>query len=382
MNILLVGEYSRLHNSLKAGLQHLGHEVTLVSSGDGFKKFSSDYSFESKVSNFKFVNFCRQFIYKLFHFDFATLERGIRFHLLLKHFKNYDIVQLINEQPIKTIQSYELYLLKRLVENNNKTFLLSCGVDYKNVEYLFGSNFRYSILNPYLENPDNKKHYEYVLNYRTKKSAEINEFLYDNVAGVIASDIDYIFALENQSKFCGLIPNPVDLSSLDFLLPKVSEKIIIFLGINRWNYIQKGIEHFENALKIIQKKYAEKVEIVITENLPYAEYIKIYNKAHILLDQVYAYDQGYNALEAMAQGKVVFTGAEAEFTEYYKLTDRVAVNALPDAEAIAKEIEYLIHNPEEIVAIGKRARDFVVKEHNYIKVANMYLDVWNKKSHE
>jgi hypothetical protein len=30
-------------------------------------------------------------------------------------------------------------------------------------------------------------------------------------------------------------------------------------------------------------------------------YINSYNKAHILLDQVYAYDQGYNALEAMAK---------------------------------------------------------------------------------
>ena len=41
--------------------------------------------------------------------------------------------------------------------------------------------------------------------------------------------------------------------------------------------------------------------------------IKNYEQAHIILDQVYAFDQGYNALEAMAKGKVVFTGAEAIF---------------------------------------------------------------------
>ena len=158
----------------------------------------------------------------------------------------------------------------------------------------------------------------------------------------------------------------------------IEGKIIIFHGINNASYYKKGNYIFEEALKIVEEKFGDKVEIITTRSVPYAEYIKIYNKAHILLDQVYAYDQGYNALEAMAKGKVVFTGAEAEFNEYYKLTDRVAVNALPDAEAIAKEIEYLIHNPEEIIAIGKRARDFVVKEHNYIKVANMYLDVWNK----
>ena len=37
MKILLVGEYSRLHNSLKEGLEKLGHDVTLVGKQDGFK---------------------------------------------------------------------------------------------------------------------------------------------------------------------------------------------------------------------------------------------------------------------------------------------------------------------------------------------------------
>jgi hypothetical protein len=36
-------------------------------------------------------------------------------------------------------------------------------------------------------------------------------------------------------------------------------------------------------------------------DIPYTTYINSYNKAHILLDQTYAYDQGYNALEAMAR---------------------------------------------------------------------------------
>jgi hypothetical protein len=39
--------------------------------------------------------------------------------------------------------------------------------------------------------------------------------------------------------------------------------------------------------------------------VPYATYIELYNKSHIVLDQVFSYDQGYNALEAMAKGKVV-----------------------------------------------------------------------------
>ena len=52
MKILLIGEYSNLHNSLKKGLIDLGHEVTLVSFGDGFKDFSSDI----RLSRKKFTN--------------------------------------------------------------------------------------------------------------------------------------------------------------------------------------------------------------------------------------------------------------------------------------------------------------------------------------
>ena len=114
------------------------------------------------------------------------------------------------------------------------------------------------------------------------------------------------------------------------------------------------------------------MEIITTIDLDYNEYIKSVENCHILLDQVYAYDQGYNALEAMARGKVVFTGAEKEFEEHYQLTKKVAINALPDVNNIYKELEFLILHPEKIIEIGNNARAFLEKEHNYIKVAKKY----------
>ncbi len=119
---------------------------------------------------------------------------------------------------------------------------------------------------------------------------------------------------------------------------------------------------------------------MVVENLPYSEYIEKYNQAHIVLDQVLGMDQGYNALEAMAKGKVVFTGAENEFEDYYSLTEEVAINALPDAEAIFKELEHLLLNPERIAKISKNARAFVEKEHDYRKIAQQYIDTWNGAS--
>ena len=67
---------------------------------------------------------------------------------------------------------------------------------------------------------------------------------------------------------------------------------------------------------------------------------------------MYAYDQGYNALEAMALGKVVFTGAEKEWVEFYNIKeDSVAINALPDISKIVKKLSWLIENPLQLKSI-------------------------------
>ena len=39
MKILLLGEYSNVHNTLADGLRALGHEVTVASNGDFWKNY-------------------------------------------------------------------------------------------------------------------------------------------------------------------------------------------------------------------------------------------------------------------------------------------------------------------------------------------------------
>jgi glycosyltransferase involved in cell wall biosynthesis len=52
---------------------------------------------------------------------------------------------------------------------------------------------------------------------------------------------------------------------------------------------------------------------------------------------------------------------------------------LPNVDSIVEELSFLIENPNEIDAIGKRARAFVEKEHDYLKVAKNYLEKWQGK---
>lgn len=374
MRILLVGEYSRLHNSLKEGLEALQHEVSIIATGDNFKKFPVDYSIHPKffLDN-KFLVFCNKVFFRIFKTDLQLAEKGIRFWFLLPKLKNYDVVQLINSNAIETYPFFSKILLKRLFRQNKKSFLLVCGEDTPIIDFLLKDEVKYSILTPLLQNKKLAPNYHFSLKYTRKNYRNLYEFISKKVIRIMVSDLDYKLPLPDKI----LIPNPVNIDKISFEPIVISQKIIIFAGKNNSSAIKKGTAFFEEALLIILKKYGPKVGIIKVEDAPYKEYITLYNQAHILLDQVYGYDQGYNALEAMAKGKVVFTGAESEFTEHYNLTERVCVNALPDVDYIVNELSFLIENPDEITAIGKRARAFIEKEHHYIKIAQKYLDTWN-----
>ncbi len=380
MKILLVGEFSRLHNSLKEGLLSLNQKVSIIGSGDDFKEFPVDFSIAPKIiSSFSLLKFLNKVFFRVFKSDLQLLEKGIRFYFLLPKLKNYDVVQLINSDAIETYPFASRYLLKKLFSQNKKISLLICGEETPIIEYLLKKEMKYSILNPLLSDPKLEKSYNYTLKYVQPNYRKTFDFITTRTSSIITSDLDYKLPMEAMGFHSQFIPNPINKDKIEYKQLLINDKIIIFLGINESSAVKKGSVFFEKALEIIKKKYLNQIEIIITRSIPYEQYIEAYNKAHILLDQVYSYDQGYNALEAMAKGKVVFTGAEKEFEEQYNLTEKVAINALPDVDYLVTELSFLIENPEEIIAIGNRARTFIEKEHNYLKIAEMYLNVWKNK---
>jgi glycosyltransferase involved in cell wall biosynthesis len=315
--------------------------------------------------------------FKLFKSDLQLLEKGIRFYFLLPKLKNYDVVQLINSDAIETYPFASRYLLKKLFCQNKKISLLICGEDTPIIEFLLKKEMKYSILSPLFINQNLKKNYNYSLKYVQPNYRKTFNFITEKSSSIITSDLDYKIPMEKMGYDSKFIPNPINTDKITFEPLKIADKIIIFLGINESSSVKKGSEFFEKALEIIKEKYPNQVETIVTRSIPYQQYIAAYDKAHILLDQIYSYDQGYNALEAMAKGKVVFTGAENEFYKQYNLTEKVTVNALPDVDYLVNELSNLIENPKEIITIGKRARTFVEKEHHYLKITEKYLETWN-----
>ena len=382
MKILLLGEYSRLHNSLKEGLIQLGHQVTLVGTGDDFKKFPSDIDVSSRLRKYFISNAFWLGVYKITKYN--RFNKDI-FHNLMKiapDLKDFDIVQLINEDAFMIYPADTIRFYKKIFKQNDNIFLSACGEDTHLIGYYRDKKMRYSILTPYENNNNLQSESEYSYKYLKPAYRKLHQFVVENVQAIIPSDLDYAIPYSGVDKATPLIPNPVNLDEIPFKPLDIANKINIFFGINRYSFYKKGSDIVLKVLEKIKNDFDSEVQIVLAENLPYAKYISLYNDAHILIDQLYSYDQGFNALEAMAAGKCVITGAETEFYEHYDLNKTVAVNSLPDENDLYEKLSDLIRNKDKIIEIGKNARWFIEKHHHYVRVAEQYLETWNKKARQ
>ena len=377
MKILLLGEYSNLHNSLKQALLNMGHEVLLVGNGDGFKKYETDILIKSHLADYSLFNLIARLFMKIFKINIFDIEIYFRAKKILRKLRGFDVVQLINENSFKTSPLLEIKLLKQIFQNNNNVFLLSCGVDSVSVKHAMSKKLKYSILTPLFEDASLKKKYEPILKYDKENYLALGKFVQKNIKGIISSDLDYHIPYLNKKKYLGMIPNPINTQKIKYYGINKSKKISILHAVNSSNKIKKGNKFFEEALKIIDEKFKDKISIITTYDLPYIEHLENLKKCDILLDMVYAYDQGYNALEAMAMGKIVFTGAEEEWLKLYNIKeDTVVINAVPNSMRIVEKLVWLIENPKMLKNISVNARKFIEKNHDFEKIATKYIKTW------
>jgi len=378
VKILLTGEYSRLHNSLKEGLEALdsGIRAHVLAAGDDFKAYPADWPVRAQILRGPRWRWLRQGLYRTAGFDPARLERAWRLKKILPALRNYDVVQLINPYPFETPLPLEKRFIRRLLSRNGRAFLLASGDDPVVNRYYLEHPEPYNIFTPMRQNPTLEPYFRYSLKYLKPSFIRWHEELLRQVNGVIPTDLDYAVPYEGHPRALPMIPNPVNTDRLRYRFPSMDGPIVIFHGINRGNYWRKGNAWFSEALETVRRRYGDRVEVVEVRNVPYAQYIRLMEKAHIVLDQVFSWDQGYNALEAMAMGKVVFTGAERIFRDYYRLTEEVNINALPDAQYLADRLSELIESPGRLVRISEAARRFIERHHDYRLIARRYLETW------
>ena len=80
---------------------------------------------------------------------------------------------------------------------------------------------------------------------------------------------------------------------------------------------------------------------------------------------------------AMAKGIIVCGGGEPENYEILGEKElRPIINITPDPDQLYHQLVDLIQHKERIPELSRQSIEYVRRHHDYIRVAQMYLDAW------
>lgn len=352
MRILFLGDFSSLYKNLKEGLQEMGHDPVIASYGDGWKKIPSDIYLGGGGSGWV-----------------EKVKRKIGPYINLNKLSGFDVVQYINAFYFYHPLMPNKILLNRLIENNSKFYLSAAGSDAFYWQY--GSKaLEYTPFEDYLKY-DLKKKSTYMSN---RRSLDFNSWLVGRVDGVIPIMYDYEVSYKGVGRLESVIPIPMNLNKIKYKDNVVGDKLVVFHGLSRYGF--KGTRHVEEAFSYLRHKYPNDLELVIAGGMPLDEYLLLMERVNVVIDQVNSYSLGVNGIYALAMGKVVLGGAEPESLSSLGVMSSPIINLKPNSSSIVSSIEYLLENRSIISEISHSSRLFAEKHHDYIKIAQKYLDCW------
>ena len=368
MKILLLGEYSNVHATLAKGLRMLGHQVTVVSDGDGWKNYPRDIDLTRRSLSLT-----------------GTLSYYMRAWKIISKCKGYDVVQIINPMFLELQARRIKPFYQHLRRHNRKVVMCAFGMDHYWVKTgLDCTTFRYSDFNigkhQRTEEPFNQ---QYIRDWLQGDKQQLNTYMANDcdliVTGLYEYDMCYRPLFPGKTTF---IPFPIEPHTVTLKQENnwSQKPVSIFIGIQTTRSSYKGTDIMLRALQRVKEKYPDRLEIVKVESVPFDEYKKLMQSSDVIIDQLYSYTPAMNALQAMSQGLVVVGGGEPENYEILGETElRPIINVLPDEADCYRKIEDLVLHPERIPQLKRESIEYIHRHHDYIKVAMQYEKIYKKQ---
>ncbi|MBR4312686.1 MAG: glycosyltransferase family 1 protein [Bacteroidaceae bacterium] len=368
MRILLLGEFSNVHWTLACALRKLGHEVMVVSDGNSWREYPCDVLLYRRSSS-------------LVH----TIKYVIDILCQLPKWRGYDVVQIISPVLFLKLKPRRLKkIYDYLLRHNKRVYMGAMSDDY---QYIYDSyvrrRLRYCDFYTPQREIDNERNRQTAYGWLYTYSKDMCVHVTETCNGVAAVLYEYYVAYKDdfpQKTF--YIPFPIEpdstlIENLSFSTPCL---VRFFVGMDNRRDELKGTDILYKVAKRIENKYPDKCEVIATESLPYSEYIKQMKQCDVLLDQIYSYTPAMNALQAMSMGLVVVGGGEEEHYELMGEKElRPIINVQPEEEDVYRQLEQLVLHPERIPQLKRDGIEYVRRHHDSIKVAQQYLEFWNRK---
>ena len=391
MKILLIGEASFLHNTLKKGLVERGHRVTTMSDGNGWHDAPRDIDLRRNLRWGKFGGL------------WVVWQ-------LLRHLPQLcgnDVVQIHNYQFVPLMYRWNTLLL-RFLKLTNRCVVKGCFGDDPQIFRRQAQGvpaYSDTYWSGQLQNTDQHRdriaevveHGAEASWRKTTTMADalvpcLYEYWLDYNEPPYAAKLHYIplpMECEKMVRWCDgemvkCVVNDTPSHPNDSQLPtnlttSPSHHLTILIGLQPKRDFMKGALKIATFVEEVARRHPGKVQIKYVEGVPYDEYMRLLAEADVLVDQLYSYTPSMNSLAAMARGTVVIGGGEEEYYEFIgEDTLRPIINVrpdVPDEENIAT-IERALFTDGTLERMAQESIQFVHKYHDYRHVAEQYEQLY------
>ena len=395
MKILLIGEASFLHNTLKKGLVERGHRVTTMSDGNGWHDAPRDIDLRRDGR-------------------WGKLGGLWVVWQLLRHLPQLcgnDVVQIHNYQFVPLMYRWNTLLL-RFLKLTNRCVVKGCFGDDPQIFRRQAQGvpaYSDTFWSGQLQNADQHRdriaevveHGAEASWRKTTAMADalvpcLYEYWLDYNEPPYAAKLHYIplpMECEKMVRWCdgemvkwcngemvrcvGNVTTSPSHPNNSQLAP--SHPLTILIGLQPKRDFMKGAMKIAMFVEEVARRHPGKVHIKYVEGVPYDEYMHLLAKADVLVDQLYSYTPSMNSLAAMARGTVVIGGGEEEYYEFIgEDTLRPIINVrpdVPDEENIAA-IERALFTDGTLERMAQESIQFVHKYHDYRLVAKQYEQLY------
>ena len=366
MRILLLGEASFVHSTLRKAFEALGHDVTLVSAGciwDCPRDIDVGRDMRwGKLSGLKVI--------------WKILTN-------LPVFIGNDIVQMNDFHTIPLKLGWNKLFFKFIKRFNNKVVRGCWGDD------IVVFNAQAQGVLAYSDTHIGTKAINVEENKWRIEEQHLPEFLsccrYVNKhADAFAACLYEYYMYYNKDEYrprLHYLPLPIEIPDEKNISVKGEHwPIKVLVGIQKRRDFIKGASIIGELVEKIAAEHPDKVVVNKVYDVPYIEYCKMLEEADVLVDQLYSYTPAMNSLAAMARGTVVIGGGEEEYYDFIGEKElRPIINVRPhDDECNLNVLREALLTPGRISKMSRESAAFVRKHHDYIKVSRQYIEVYDR----
>ena len=404
MKILLIGEASFLHNTLKKGLLERGHRVLTMSDGNGWHDAPRDIDLRrdgrwGKLGGLWVVwqllrhlpQLCGNDVVQIHNYQFVPLM--YRWNTLLLRFLKLtnrcvvkgcfgDDPQIFRRQAQGVPAYSDTFWSGQLQNTDQHRDRIAEVVEHGAEASWRNTTAMADALVPCL--------YEYWLDYNEPPYATKLHYI---PLPMECGEYSVPLSMEcGEDATTNLNTSPSLLSTLNSQLSTLnsqlstlnsqlapSHHLTILIGLQPKRDFMKGAMKIAMFVEEVARRHPGKVQIKYVEGVPYDEYMRLLAEADVLVDQLYSYTPSMNSLAAMARGTVVIGGGEEEYYEFIgEDTLRPIINVrpdVPDEENIAT-IERALFTDGTLERMAQESIQFVHKYHDYRHVAEQYEQLY------